>query len=147
MFKGMLASQAKSSIGLFLFPWFCLIIIWKVQEMTKGSMKLFFWGMAAGAVALLIVVFSTGWVITSSSAKAEAKQISSEAVLDRLGPISVAQFMKDPNKDERLKELKKMDSWKRVDFVKEQGWAIMPGEQKADYDVANECAMLLLKLD
>ena len=103
--------------------------------------------MAAGAVALLVVVFSTGWMITSGSAKAEARQISSEAVLDRLGPISVAQFMQDPNKDVRLKELKELDSWKRADFVKEQGWAVMPGEQKADYDVANRCAVLLLELE
>lgn len=115
--------------------------------MNKESIKLFSWGMAAGAVALLIILFSTGWMITSSSARAEANQISSEAVLERLGPISVAQFMKDPNKEERLKELKEMDSWKRADFVKEQGWATMPGEEKADYDVANECARLLLKLE
>ena len=115
--------------------------------MKKENIKLFAWGMAAGAVVLLIVVFSTGWMITSGSAKAEARQISSEAVLDRLGPISVAQFMEDPNKDARLKELKELDSWKRADFVKVQGWAIMPGEQKADYDVANECAMLLLKIE
>ena len=114
--------------------------------MKKENIKLFSWGMAAGAVALLIVIFSTGWMITSSAAKAEAKQISSEAVLDRLGPISVAQFMEDPNKDVRLNELKKLDSWKRVDFVKEQGWAIMPGEQKADYDVANDCARRLLEI-
>jgi hypothetical protein len=114
--------------------------------MKKASIKLFSWGMATGAAALLILIFSTGWVMTSSAAKAEAKQVSSEAVLDRLGSISVAQFMKDPNRVERLNELKKLDSWKRVDFVKEQGWAIMPGDQTADYDVANECAMLLLKL-
>ena len=114
--------------------------------MKNKSVKLFLWGMAAGAVALLIVVGSTGWMITSGSAKAEARQISSEAVLDRLGPISVAQFMEDPNKDARLSELKKLDSWKRVDFVKEQGWAIMPGEKEADYDVANDCAKRLLAL-
>ena len=115
--------------------------------MKNKSVKLFLWGMAAGAVVLLTVVFSTGWMLTSGSAKAEAKQISSEAVLDRLGPISVAQFMQDPNKDVRLKELKELDSWKRVDFVKKQGWAVMPGEQKADYAVANKCVMLLLEIE
>ena len=111
--------------------------------MKKEYLKPFLWGMVSGSILLLIVVFSTGWVMTSSSAEAEAKQISSEAVLARLGPISVAQFMQDPDREERLKELKSMDSWKRVDFVKEQSWAIMPGEEKADYDVARECARLL----
>ena len=114
--------------------------------MKREDVKLFGWGMAAGAVALLILVFSTGWMITSSSAKAEAKQISSEAVVNRLAPISVAQFMLDPNRDERLKEMKELDSWKRADFVKAQGWATMPGEEKADYDVANEVVRRLLEL-
>ena len=52
-------------------------------------------------VVLLIVVFSAGWVVTSDSAKAMAHEISANAVVDRLAPISVAQFMQDPNREER----------------------------------------------
>jgi len=51
--------------------------------------------------------------------------------MDRLAPIAVAQFMQDPNKEERLKELKKLESWganNRSDYVQKQGWATMPGE-------------------
>jgi hypothetical protein len=115
--------------------------------MTKEYLKPFLWGMAAGSVILLIAIFSTGWVMTSSSAEAEAKQMSSEAVVARLGTISVAQFRQDPDGEKRLEELKDLDSWKQVDFVKEQGWAIMPGEEKADYEVARECARLLKELE
>ena len=113
----------------------------------KKDVKIFAWGMGVGMVLLLIVIFSTGWVVTSSSAKATAHEISTNAMVERLAPISVAQFMQDPNREERLKELKALDSWKRTDYVKEQGWAIMPGEKEADWGVANECARLLGELE
>ena len=112
----------------------------------KGYIKTFVWGMAAGMVVLLIVVFSAGWVVTNNSAKAMAHEISTNAMVDRLGPISVAQFMQDPNRKERLKEMKALDSWKRADYVKKQGWSIMPGEKESDYNVADGCATLLMDL-
>jgi hypothetical protein len=115
-------------------------------KMKREYLKPFAWGMAVGMVVLLIVIFSAGWVITSKSAKAMANEISTNAVVDRLAPISVAQFMQDPNREERLKELKALDSWKRADYVKKQGWAIMPGEKESDYKVADECAKRLVEL-
>jgi hypothetical protein len=90
--------------------------------------------------------FSTGWAVTSGSAKATAKEIATTAVVDRLAPIAVAQFMLDPNKDARLKELKALETWKRSDFVKAQGWAVMPGEKDSDYNVSVECARQLVEL-
>jgi len=115
--------------------------------MKREYVKTFAWGMAVGMVVLLIVIFSAGWVMTNKSAKAMANEISTNAVVDRLAPISVAQFMQDPNRKERLKELKALDSWKRADYVKKQGWAIMPGEKESDYEVAKECARLLMELE
>jgi len=115
-------------------------------KMKKEYIKPFAWGMAVGAVVLLIVIFSAGWVVTSNSAKAMAQEISEKAVLDRLAPISVAQFLQDPNRKERLKELKEIDSWKRGEYVQKQGWAIMPGEKESDWNVANECARRIMEL-
>jgi hypothetical protein len=114
--------------------------------MKKEYLKPFAWGMAVGSVVLLIVIFSAGWVVTSSSSEANAETVASNAVIDRLAPISVAQFMQDPNRQERLKELKELDTWKRTEYVQKQGWATMPGEKESDYDVASECARLLLEL-
>jgi hypothetical protein len=117
--------------------------------MKRDQIKPFAWGMAVGAIVLLIVVFSAGWVVTSGSAKAEAKAMATNAVMNRLAPIAVAQFMQDPNKEERLKELKKRESWganNRSDYVQEQGWATMPGEKKPDTEVADECARRLVEL-
>jgi hypothetical protein len=117
--------------------------------MKKEEIKPFAWGMAAGAIVLLIIVFSAGWVVTSGTAKAEAKVMASNAVMNRLAPIAVAQFMLDPNKEERLKELKKLESWganNRSDYVQKQGWATMPGEKQADSGLADECARRLVEL-
>ena len=115
-------------------------------KMKREYLKSFAWGMAVGMVVLRIVIFSAGWVMTSKSAKAMAHEISINAVVDRLAPISVAQFMQDPNREERLKEMKKLDNWLRADYVKKQSWAIMPGEKESDYNVAKECARLLMDL-
>ena len=114
--------------------------------MKKEYLKPFAWGMAVGSIVLLIVIFSAGWVVTSGTAKANAEKISTDAVVDRLAPISVAQFMQDPNREERLKELKGLDSWNRAEYVQKQGWARMPGEKESDYDVANECVRRLMEL-
>ena len=117
--------------------------------MKREEIKPFAWGMAVGAIVLLIVVFSAGWVVTSGSAKAEAKVMASNAVMNRLAPIAVAQFMQDPNKEERLNNLKKLESWganNRSDYVQEQGWATMPGEKKPDREIADECARRLVEL-
>ena len=105
--------------------------------------------MAVGAVVLLIVIFSAGWVVTSSSAKSMAHEISANAVLDRLAPIAVAQFMQDPNRENRLTEMKKLDFWgdnNRSDYVKKQGWATMPGDKEPDNNVAYEVARRLDEL-
>jgi cobalamin biosynthesis protein CbiD len=75
--------------------------------MKKAIIKPFVWGFMVGAVVLLVVVFATGWVVTSNSAKANAEEMAENAVVDRLAQIAIAQFMQEPNKEEQLKELKK----------------------------------------
>jgi hypothetical protein len=114
--------------------------------MKKEHIRPFLWGSAVGAIVLLIVIFSAGWVVTSSSAQIKAKEMATSAVMERLGPIAVAQFMLDPNKEERLADLKKLDYWKRGEFVQKQGWATMPGQKEADSEVADECARRLVEL-
>jgi len=115
--------------------------------MKKEDIKPFVWGLVVGAIVLLIVIFSTGWVVTSGSAQDKAEAMAEDAVVDRLAPICVAQFLKDPNKKERLEELKKLDSWKRSDYVKKQGWATMPGEKEPLYKVPDECARRIVELE
>jgi len=118
--------------------------------MKKEYIKPFAWGMGVGAIVLLIIIFSAGWVVTSGAAKAEAKEMATDAVMNRLAPIAVAQFMEDPQKEEHLKALKKLESYgnpSRSDYVQEHGWATMPGEKEPDSEVAYECARRIMALE
>ena len=115
--------------------------------MKKESIKPFVWGIVVGAIVLAIVIFSAGWVVTSSSARAAAEAMAEKAVVDRLAAICVVQFQQDPNKEERLKELKETSSWQRTGYVEESGWATMPGDESPDRKVANECARRLMELN
>jgi len=112
----------------------------------KEKIKIGAGGAIGGAIVLAIIGFNWGGWVTGGTAKEMAEKMSETTLIDRLAPISVAQFMKDPNREERLKELKKIDSWERGKFVEKQGWATMPGEKKPDSQVADECANRLMKL-
>ncbi len=114
--------------------------------MKKEMIKPFVWGMVVGAIVLLIVIFATGWVVTSSSAQDKAEEMAEKAVIGQLAPICVEQFLKDPNREERLKELKEKSSWEQGDYVKETGWATMPGAESPAPGVADECARRLMEL-
>lgn len=118
----------------------------ETTQMKKEYIRPFLWGGAVGAIVLLIVIFSAGWVVTSGSAQIKAEKMVTSALMNRLAPISVAQFMLDPNKEERLSEMNKLDSWKRGEYVQKQGWATMPGEKQADIGVADECARRLAEI-
>ena len=84
------------------------------------------------------------WV-TGGTAQHEAKQSAEKSVNDRLAKICVYQFVNDPEKDLKLKELKGKSSWNRGDYLKNQGWATMPGEEEPDHGVAEKCAELLIQ--
>lgn len=115
--------------------------------MTKEMIKPFAWGLVAGAIVLLIVVFATGWVTTSSSAKQMAEEKAEEAVTDKLASICVFQFNQDPQKSKKLEELEGVSSWQQEDFVEEQGWATMPGSDSPASGVAEKCAEQILMLE
>ena len=104
------------------------------------------WGAIGGGIVLAIIGFAwAGWV-TGSSAQKMAEELAQNTVVARLAPICVEQFNQDSEKDLRLKELKEVGDWKGRNYVEEQGWATMPGENEADSQVAAKCAELLAEL-
>jgi len=112
----------------------------------KEKLKIGVWGAIGGAIIFAIIGFGFGGWVTGGTAQEMAKGMTEKAVIDRLALISIAQFMQDPNREERLKELKEVDSWARDDYVKKQGWATMPGEKEPDSQVAYEVARRLVEL-
>ncbi len=103
----------------------------------ENSVKVKFgvWGLIVGAVIVIIIGFAWGGWSTSST----TQKISDEAVLASQAAICVAQFMKEPNHKEKLKELAELSSYERSQFIEKGGWDIMPGQEKAGYLVARAC--------
>ena len=103
---------------------------------TAGKVKYGIWGLICGAVIAMIIGFAWGgW-----STKGTTTNMTDEAVLASQAAICVAQFVKQPNHEEKLKELEKLASWKRSEFIEKGGWDKMPGQEKAGSSVAQACA-------
>ena len=116
---------------------------WDKVRPTKWVLVWFCLGSVIGA---LIVGFNWGGWVTGGSARDMAVQSGKDAVVQRLAPICVYQFNQDPEKDQKLTELKESSSYQRGDYVEKQGWATMPGEEKPDSKVADECAKRLMEI-
>ena len=103
---------------------------------NAGKIKFGVWGLVCGAVIAMIIGFAWGgW-----STAATAQKISEEAVLASQAAICVAQFMKDPNHEEKLKELADVSSYQRSNFIEKGSWDKMPGQEKAGWGVSRACA-------
>ena len=117
---------------------------WDKVRPTKWVLVWFCLGSVIGAV---IVGFTWGGWVTGGSARDMAAQSGKDAVVLRLAPICVYQFNQDPEKDQKLGELKEASRYKRDDYVREQGWATIPGEAEPDRQVSDACAQLLMQID
>ena len=113
----------------------------KTQEMIKPIV----WGAIGGAILTIIIGFYLGGWVKGSTAQTMAEEKAEAAVIERLTPICVAQFNQDPEKDQKLKELKEASSYQRGDYIKKQGWATMPFEKDPDSDVAEKCAEQIMQ--
>jgi hypothetical protein len=102
---------------------------------TTGKLKYGSWGLVLGAVIAMIIGFGWGgW-----STAATTQKISDEAVLASQAAICVAQFMTQPNHEEKLKELEEVSTYQRANFIEKGGWDVMPGQEKAHYGVSRSC--------
>jgi hypothetical protein len=102
---------------------------------NAGKIKYGSWGLICGAIIAMIIGFGWGGWTTAGT----TKTMTEEAVMASQAAICVAQFMKDSNLEEKLKEFEKVDRWKRDEFIKKGGWDKMPGQEKADWGVAQAC--------
>jgi hypothetical protein len=114
--------------------------------MDKDKIKSVVLGAGCGAIAITIIGFSWGGWVTGSKASVLIENSASDAVVERLSPICVAQFQQDPEKVQKVIKFKKIETWNRSDFVGEQGWATMLGEKDPDSLVSRKCAELITVL-
>lgn len=102
----------------------------------KSAVKPAIWGAVGGAVAAIIIGFAWGGWTTAGT----TKRMTDEALLASRAAICVAQFIKQPNYKEKLKELEKVNSWDRYKAIEKGGWDKMPGQQEAIFNVSRACA-------
>ena len=103
---------------------------------NAGKIKYGGWGLVCGAVIAMIIGFAWGGWTTAGT----TQTMTAEAVMASQAAICVAQFMKQPNHEEKLKEIGELSSWTRAEFIEKGGWDKMPGQEKADYSVSRACA-------
>ena len=92
--------------------------------------------MVGGAVVAMVIGFSWGGWSTAGA----TQKISENAVLTSQAAICVAQFVQEPNSNEKLKEFEKIESYQRYEFIEKGGWDKMPGQKEAGNGVARACA-------
>lgn len=107
---------------------------------ARATKTVVFWIAVASIILTMIVGFNWGGWVTGGTAKVMAQA----AVVERLAPICVGQFNQDPEKGQKLAELKETSTWQRRAYVEKQGWATMFGEEKPDSKVADACVKLLV---
>jgi hypothetical protein len=109
---------------------------WSMKAETEGKIKYGVWGLICGAIASIIIGFAWGgWVTAGTNQK-----MNGEAVLASQAAICVAQYVKEPNSQKRLKEFEAVDSYKRYEFIEKGGWDKMPGQKEASSGVSIACA-------
>lgn len=117
---------------------------WNGVQLSKTAML---W-VGLGLIAVTMIVgFTWGGWVTGGTAQKTATTEANAAVVQRLSTICVAQSQQDPAHTAKLVELKAASSYQQGTYVKEQGWATMPGDEQPDNKVAAECAKLLVKLN
>jgi hypothetical protein len=106
----------------------------------KQNIKPAVYGAVIGAIAVMIVGFNfVGWVTDKT-----AKDMISAGIVESMIPICVGQFNSDADKVTKLAVMKGTDSWKRPEYLTDQGWATMPGAAEADSTVARGCVDKIL---
>ena len=110
---------------------------------VRPTKTIVFWISVAVIILTMIVGFNWGGWVTGGT----AQTLANDAVVERLATVCVSQYNQDLGKIQKLRELKEASSYQRDDYVREQGWATMPGEEKPDNKVADACAKLLVQIN
>jgi hypothetical protein len=116
---------------------------WNQAQPTK---TILFWACLASVVLTIVVGFTWGGWVRASTAEKMANTAAKTAIIQRLAPICVAQFNQDPERVQKLQVLKDTGNYERTQYVTDQLWATMPGDEKPSDGVAKACANLLTEM-
>jgi hypothetical protein len=99
-------------------------------------------GVAAGAIATIVIGFYWGGWTLSSTAQTRIKNAEQASVVRVLAPICADKFKRSADATANLQAINKADSWKRDEMIEKAGWTTFPGSEP-DPKVAEACLTLL----
>ena len=117
---------------------------WNEAQPTKTVL---FWSVVAAVILTMIVGFTWGGWVTGGTAQEMAEVAAKKAVVERLSLICADQFSQDPDKEQKLIAFIDTKAYQRDDYVTDQGWATMFGDEEPDRNVADACAKLIALID
>jgi hypothetical protein len=97
-------------------------------------------GAVVGAVAAAVIGFSWGGWVTGGSANKQAAMAAHDATVTALASICADRFRAQGDATVKIGELSKAGTWDRGGLIERSGFAVMPGSETADSDVARACA-------
>jgi len=103
-------------------------------------------GAFAGALATTIIGFGWGGWVTGKTADSNATMLVNAALVQAYGPVCIERFKHQPNVEAKWAELTKVDTWRRENYIKESGFATIPGATSPNSAVADACADALSKI-
>lgn len=119
----------------------------QLPSMFQGeSLTRLLQGTAFGAVAVIAVGFNWGGWMLGGTAEKLAEDGAKSAVVSVLAPICADKFRQAADMTGNLAMLKKESTYQQANFVDKDGWAILPGNDKASSGVAKACAAILVDL-
>ncbi|GAA6209132.1 hypothetical protein NBRC116601_24250 [Cognatishimia sp. WU-CL00825] len=104
-------------------------------EWTKPGL----YGALGGAVAISILGFTWGGWTTSGSAQTMAQDLAIEEVTLAMVPVCLNNSESDPERAEKLTNLGDLSGFGRRKAMMETGWAIRPGSDASDRNLAEAC--------
>ena len=108
------------------------------EETSKAKLKYGVLGLVFGAVGAMIIGFVWGGWTTSGT----TQRMTEEAVLASQAAICVAQFMKEPNHVEKLKEFEKVNgSGRELNSLKRVAGIKCPGKKRRIFGYAEHAPM------
>lgn len=104
-------------------------------EWTKPGI----YGALGGAIAVSVLGFTWGGWTTSGSAQTMAQDQASKEVTLAMVPVCLNMSAADPARSEKLAVLQGLSGFGRRNAMMETGWAIRPGSDAPDRDLAEAC--------
>lgn len=116
------------------------------QALQGESGKRLLQGVVAGAVLTMIVGFSWGGWVTGGTAKKMVADSTNEMAVSLYTPTCVENFEKQADLPNKWIAFKKVETYMRDSYIREAGFATVPGAGSPNSEIADKCAEALTKI-